>query len=446
MSVIDILRESDLGTLYELPRSVSADFIWSSKNLDQTLGIPFKYLKENNAISWNFYIKKHIYILEFLDSKIMVLLPTEISFRNLSSKTLLNKFKTYQQNDIFDQFKTLINYEQLINYQLSIDDIKKDTKRKQKTSLNEENIYSKLKSDAHLELQEILSDNMIKTTECAKADWCYYKEDLTNVLPVKTKTTTKINNIYKFIKVNKYEEMLLVCRPMPMHEFGTFVIPGKLVKNKQLNITLKKDTKYWPYFIKDNYLKQFMSNLYEALSDNKVIFKWPSGLEIDISSIKLQEFKIISIPIINSNKKEFDNQNWMRQKFPLLNYENTKTDVIINGLRIQYKIANKNLQLSLQKSAGRFNKKLTHQPYEADDFDVLFIFPNDNRKYMFIIPMYILVKQGLIDTNTQKGKTSMHCVLQDKESDSNYKWTQDYCFDTEQDNIQEIVIEFLEDI
>jgi hypothetical protein len=59
MSVIDILRESDLGTLYELPRSVSADFIWSFKNLDQTLGIPFKYLKETitKSKAWGFYIK-----------------------------------------------------------------------------------------------------------------------------------------------------------------------------------------------------------------------------------------------------------------------------------------------------------------------------------------------------------------------------------------------------
>jgi hypothetical protein len=380
----------------------------------------------------------------------MVLLPTEIPYKGISSKTLLNKFKTIEQNDIFDQFN------KFINYQLSINDIKKDMNRKQQSrddNIKSSNNNSKLESDAHLELKEILSDNMIKTTECAKADWCYFKEDLTNVLPVQTKTATKINNDYKFSKVNKYDEMLLVCRPMPMHEVGTFVIPGKLIKVEYLHIRLKKDTKYWPYFITDKDLKQFMSDLYEALSDNKVIFKWPSGIEIDISSIKLQEFDKISVPISKNNKKEFDNQNWRREKFPLLNYvyptvENTKTDVIINGLRIQDKTANanKNLQTNLNKSAGRINKKMTFRPYEADDFDVLFTFPNDNRKYMFIIPMYVLIEKGLIKTDTQKGQTWMSCVIKDKKSDSNYKWTQYYCFDTEKDDIQDVVIEFLEDI
>lgn len=213
-------------------------------------------------------------------------------------------------------------------------------------------------------------------------------------------------------------------------------------------------TKYGPYFVSDNKLADFMSGLYDAVVSKTSTYKWPSGIEVDISSIKLQDFEEASIPKSYLSKKEYENQKWRREMFPMLDYvevdvENTTVDMIINGLRVQDKTANikKRLEINLKKAGGRKNKKVTYQPYEQDDFDLLWIFPNNSRRYMFLIPMEVLVNKGLIRTPTQKGQTFLHCVDKSNESStSKYAWTRDYCFDTEAKNIQQLVAEFISKI
>ena len=114
----------------------------------------------------------------------------------------------------------------------------------------------------------------------------------------------------------------------------------------------------------------------------------PSGIEIDITSIKLRDFKEM-VPTNYTQIVEFENQKWRYDKFPLLDYtevdvEKTAVDIIINGLRVQDKTAykaKKNMALHLKKCAGKKNTKPTYQPYEQNDFDLLWIFPNNGRRY-----------------------------------------------------------------
>ncbi len=264
MSVIDILRNSSDGKLEKLPKSICADYIWTPTNVDQTKGIPFKYQKETDGKSWGFYIKKYVYILEFLDNKILILSPEEIPYSGISSSSLINKFKSrITENNIIDELQKYVN-----EYIKDIIDIKKDTTRKQWSrddNIKSSNNNSNLEAQAHKEFMNILSNNMKKTVDCCLSDWCYYKDNLSKSLAIQTKTATISDlNDYKFSKTKKYSGLLLACRPMPKQDVGTLIIPGELIKIEYLHVTLKENTKYWPYFVSDNNLKKFMSDLYDA--------------------------------------------------------------------------------------------------------------------------------------------------------------------------------------
>lgn len=85
MSVLDILRGSDLGTLQQLPNTLCADYIWVPNGQDD-MCIPFKHAIETAAGSWNFYARNYMYILEFLDQKAVVLLPKDKHFYTVSTR------------------------------------------------------------------------------------------------------------------------------------------------------------------------------------------------------------------------------------------------------------------------------------------------------------------------------------------------------------------------
>jgi hypothetical protein len=330
-----------------------------------------KCASRSSTRSWNFYAKNYMYILEFLDQKSTVLLPKDIPYGGIYTQTLKNRFK-----DVIVESKRIVCelMKHAKEYMQKIEDVKKDTKRKQwdrEANLKSSNDSNKLEADAHKDFVSLIPDNIKRTTETCQADWVYYKDDLSKVLPVQTKTATiSKKKTYRFNKTNNYPGLLLVCRPMPAIDAGTLIIPGTLVKVAYLNATPKEKTKYGPYFVPDQKLPAFMSGLYDAVAKMST-YKWPSGIEVDISSLKLQDFEEASVPKSHSSKKEYENQKWRKEKFPMLDYvaidvENTTVDMMINGLRVQDKTANaeRRLEVNLKKAGGRKNKKVTYQPYE----------------------------------------------------------------------------------
>jgi hypothetical protein len=239
---------------------------------------------------------------------------------------------------------------------------------------------------------------------------------------------------------------------MPKIPEGTMVIPGGLVNIDVISLTMNKGTKYYPYLIKDDDLAEFISSIYESILNKSNKMVWPSGIEVDISSIKFYNFAELIIPTSMSARIEYQSSEWRKTKFPSLNYiipliQGTTVDQIINGVSVQDKSAvlvGRYLSVVLSKNGGRNNVQI---PYEETDFECLWLFPNNSRRYIFIIPMFKLIEKGFIKTDTRKGKKHLNCY------DKSYTraitgpkadlWTQNYCFDTEDADIQDQVLNIL---
>ena len=195
----------------------------------------------------------------------------------------------------------------------------------------------------------------------------------------------------------------------------------------------------------DPLLNNFMSDLYLSVINNEKIFKWPSGKNIDISSIILKPFNEFCKPEFKTDLKENQSASWRKEKYPNLSYivpkiQGTAVDIIINDVRLQDKHGSKfkghiGYVVNLRKNGGRHIKH-NQVPYEIGDFDGVFVNLTDTYKYVFVIPSFELEKRGILKSDTSDGLTCFTVYTSDykkskfgREADL---WTQKYCIDTEE--------------
>lgn len=204
-------------------------------------------------------------------------------------------------------------------------------------------------------------------------------------------------------------------------------------------------------------MNNFITGLHNAILLNKTTYTWPSGLEVGITSIKLNSLKNLSVPTQSTDKVERESNLWRIERFPNLYYsipkvQATTVDIIINDIRIQDKHGHKphdhiGYTVGLTKNGGRQKKKSPlRSNYEVGDFDALFVFLNDTRKYIFVIPSYVLEEKGILKTKECPGKTVITCYKPDyKHKAGRYadKWTQEYCIDTDKSDAEERIINIL---
>ena len=101
-----------------------------------------------------------------------------------------------------------------------------------------------------------------------------------------------------------------------------------------------------------------------------------------------------------------------------------------------------------KKNSGLKNKKRTSIPYEQNDFDLLCVFPNSLKRFIFLIPIKKLIEKNIIKTDANAGVQQIMCF--DKtfngSNTSIFMWTLNYCFDMEEENVQEKIILFLKNL
>lgn len=456
MAYLDILKSSELGELREMSKNCQADYIWIPNITEDNTALPIKYRKEPDSLKWTFRTKYiGLYILEFIDDTFLVISSDELNLQFIRSTTLRYRYASrfIKSNEILHEFEKF--YDKSLK---SLDDINKMTyytEASREDCIKRNGHNCELEAKAHAEFDKILLNNMKLTGEGCLADWAFHIGNLSQVIGIQTKTSSIDihGNMFKFYKCDKYDGMLLLCRPMPKIPEGTIVIPGGMVHIDSIGLTINEETKYYPYLIKDDYLAEFMLSMYESIANKSCKMTWPSGIEVDISSIKFYKFSELNIPTSKSSRVEYENSEWRKAKFPSINYsvplvQGTTVDQIINGITVQDKSAilvGRYLSVNLSKSGGRNNVQVC---YEEKDFECLWLFPNNSRRYIFIIPMFKLVEKGFIKTDTRKGKTTLHCydksyikAIRGPKTDL---WTQTYCIDTEDADIQDKVINILE--
>ena len=314
------------------------------------------------------------------------------------------------------------------------------------------------------EVESLLSETFLLTPEKCKADAGYCHGDEDQCIAVQMKSATfkkdgKCLNIFHNTN-NGYEGMLLFCRPMRRVYIGTLVMPGSIAPTN-MRVFLSENTKYVPYIVMDVQLQKFMKDLYNAVLNKDTTFRYPSGIDVDISSLQLFCFDDLCIPTCKSDQKERENRLWRHKILPDFIYDypriqGTTVDVIINGVRIQDKIAFQRKQqntvaftISISKNGGRQgrNGKPKRAPYDVGDFDALFVFLNE--QFFFLIPSKELETRGYLKSPTKDGKCGMTCYPIDYkpyEFGARYAdvWTQQYCFDTSDKDVALKVQKLLE--
>ena len=318
-----------------------------------------------------------------------------------------------------------------------------------------------LEADAHDEVRAILGEGCYEETpEKCLADAGYHDGNLETCLGLQNKSATfQKDGSLRFQKTSGYDGLLLVCRPMSRVYVGTLLMPGCLAP-KTLAVTLTEGTKYFPFLVADTELRCFMKSLYTAVEAKEKTLKWPSRLEIDISSLTLAPYSALCIPHNRNDKVEYESRQWRKTVLPMLIYrtprvQGTTVDENMNDARVQDKHASlitnsSGFHVTFQKHIGSGKKG----PYEVDDFDALFVFLPERdtggvgSRYFFLIPSSTLQQQGAFKTELCKGKHQIYCYLPTYRFADNGSqcsaWTQQFCFDLQDPNVTAKVVDVLE--
>ncbi len=238
--------------------------------------------------------------------------------------------------------------------------------------------------------------------------------------------------------------MLLFCRPMRRKYVGTVVMPGALAP-PQFQIVLNDKSKYAAFLVPDPSLLEFVTRLYIAVRAGMGSFMWPCGQTYEISSIQLQPHAYICMPDHESGRVERESFLWRQKLLPNLKFnlpriQGSAVDVIVDGIRVQDKGGYKSrspyyFYVKLCKSGGLSNGKVSEVPYCKGDFDLLWIHIKTAKRYMFLIPEAVLVKQRILAHKGCTGKQDLLCHLPayqpGKVGRPADPWSKEYCIDTE---------------
>lgn len=255
-----------------------------------------------------------------------------------------------------------------------------------------------------------LAENWHKTNEGCLADSFY--RPATNisdqVLPLQEKASCSQDpkrSGFQFSGRKIYPDMVLLCRHLTANK-GTFVAPGSNVPAGGMSGSWTG--MYAKFLVPDELFSEFMVKLYAAVKTGTQKLLWPSGDTIDIHTLKLLNLDQVMQPISAMQQKEVKFAQLRRQMMPNLhiqdpNFEGDTADKIIEGRRIQDKLARPHhcgLKITIAKSFGAHGKQ---QPYAKGDFDAVYAHLPDMKRF-YIIPAFELEKRKYLHCGDCAGK------------------------------------------
>lgn len=446
---IDAVEISGRFTVQRLPSTCQATHVISICK-DNNNVIPIKLCLESKSQRWNFRGQYVGIIVLWLTSqqKVIVCQTEELTMKGIRTKHLMTRFQLWTHDDFVQQIVFGFEKNQCI-----LKDVLQLTKHKLLTRAEAKQLPSTHAQEAAAqdELVALLgADHYVETPEKCRADASFFVADPNYSLPIQTKSCSFRTNRKGFNNFNRaagYQNMLLFCRPMPRLYIGTVILPSVLAPDN-ICLTLSKKSKYVSFIVPDTVLSAFLTQLHKAVENNQQTHIWPSGVEVDISDLKLVPHYTLCVPPGVENMLERKNFEWRLRNLPSFHYDTPKAqgttvDVLINGVRVQDKSAFETesvygLSLILKKNNGRKKGKYTSAPYAIGDFDAVFAFPTVTRRYFFLIPAEALISHNVLSNGINKGKTRIRCYLPNYSYTKGPKpdlWTQNFCFDLEDQNM-----------
>jgi len=236
------------------------------------------------------------------------------------------------------------------------------------------------------------------TYEGCRADLLIKPKNKEKWLRIQVKTTEKKidRNCYQFNHVNNYEDYLLICICLTEQLF--WIIDGNICKNlKTLKFT-KNSKKWGKYLITNREINDKIIYFYENMKKVNI----EEGLFTILESVRKE---------IQYNLKRKKLLNWLT--YNKVETECSSTDIIINGFKIQDKLAyidktrkNEAYRCDIKKHYQQINYVGKRVPYSKGDNDYYWFFlPQPFENLFYIIPERELIDNEYIKTDDCKGRS-----------------------------------------
>lgn len=200
--------------------------------------------------------------------------------------------------------------------------------------------------------------------------------------------------------------------------------------------------------VKDRDLEGFLSNVFTALKTGEQTVMWPSGVIVDIDSMRLRSFDDLRVPEQKHHKKEHHVREGFLSRFPDLSIaypavQSSQVDCVLQDVQIQEKCAlcrykKERFSVVLTRSFRSSDRKASRGPYCFEDFQALLVHCPDGIRF-FLIPAIVLAQHGVMKTNLHDGKTILLCHANSPEpgEKSEDAWTRQYLYNADDAGCEE---------
>jgi hypothetical protein len=255
--------------------------------------------------------------------------------------------------------------------------------------------------------------DIIRTKEGCRADIIINKIGDSKYIPIQVKSTNSISNnkLYSFRCLNKdYTNMIIIC--ICILENKIWVIPYKEIKcANNLNISMR--SKYNKYLVSDNnrlyeYIEQYSNDYYTTDIDRLMT-------PHTILQQREQEY----------SKKRETHISFLNFKYPEV--QNTSTDFIVNGKRVQEKVAgyykiksNPTLLVHFACNNGKkANGFRNFRTYRLGENDYYWIHSSIDNKFWIIPENILYINEYISETNKTHNRKVLYI-------NNNTRWITDY--------------------
>lgn len=323
---------------------------------------------EENLNSNKAYTFEHI--LKLVEEKECKVLSLKEDYKNTKTRIKIKLKCGHEYTTTYNQFmrKCIYDCKECIDKSMILNNYNHELNVSTSSIIEGDIIYKlkeKLKNyfDVEKNKEACLADLLIKPKDVSENNW----------IAIQLKTNNS-NNVYQygFRKINLYPNMLIIC--IYIQTFNIWIFNGSdLTKIKVLTIG-KTNSKYSRFEIKEDDLINTLKIAYETGKYNNIDI-----IKSTIENIEIPIGEPNKIEHAHRIKRELVLKKIYTIKYPI--YDNSKTDCLINNLRIQDK--------SLRKRNDCSDWYITTIPsnhYKKNDNDFYWLYTQcSNYKDKFLV-------------------------------------------------------------
>ena len=261
---------------------------------------------------------------------------------------------------------------------------------------------------------------IVRTNEGCRADLAIREigkiED--EWIPVQVKSTEKMcHKMYSFRGIkDEYKDMLLIC--VCTSEEKIWVIPYNELKIKAPNINISEVSKYNDYGCGNN----LILNRYIDLHKNKCMRQSLNECLLPITDLQQREQEYVK------NREKYINF----LVFDKLNVQNTPTDFMINGKKVQEKVSgydkyHKSLNIYLSSNNGKNeNGTRKFRTYKLGENDYYWIHSSVDDRFWIIPEIELYNREYISDSHKIKANTIIRIAYYQENSYNVREWIKNY--------------------